>query len=41
MDEGKNKILIYPATIKFVSADDKKHFAAKKVCAFSNTLTSR
>jgi hypothetical protein len=29
MDEGKNKILLYPATIKLKSEDDRKNFAAE------------
>jgi len=29
MDEGKNKILLYPATIKFKSEDERKNFAAQ------------
>jgi hypothetical protein len=29
MDEGNNKILLYPATIKFKSDDERKNFAAQ------------
>ena len=29
MDEGNNKILIYPATIKFKGAEERENFAAQ------------